>query len=157
MSPVVKGLKGLVWIRRDDDVYHLSSKEKCDIYIYIYIFGKTICWDLFFTENTSTLSSSRPLTRAMNSIKMMKMYVNFQKWNQAFIKYNFADKLIACLYQNNADPLSVQVTVFSLIPHLCRFRCSVQKGVSVTWPTLFFLRSLNIATFLKSKYVFEQF
>lgn len=38
-------------------------------YIYIYIFGKTICWDLFFTENTSTLSSSRPLTRAMNSIK----------------------------------------------------------------------------------------
>lgn len=44
-------------------------------YIYIYIFGKTICWDLFFTENTSTLSSSRPLTRAMNSIKMMKMYV----------------------------------------------------------------------------------
>lgn len=46
---------------------------------YIYIFGKTICWDLFFTENTSTLSSPRPLTRAMNSIKMMKMYVNFQK------------------------------------------------------------------------------
>lgn len=38
---------------------------------YIYIFGKTICWD--------TLSSSRPLTRAMNSIKMMKMYLNFQK------------------------------------------------------------------------------
>lgn len=108
MSPVVKGLKGMVWIRRDDDVYHLSSKEKCDIYIYI--FGKTICWDLFFTENTSTLSSSQPLTRAMNSIKMMKMYVNFQKWNQTFIKYNFADKLIACLYQNNADPLSVQVT-----------------------------------------------
>lgn len=37
---------------------------------YIYIFGKTICWDLFFTENTSTLSSPRPLTRAMNSIKI---------------------------------------------------------------------------------------
>lgn len=155
MSPVVKDLKGMVWIRRDDDVYHLSSKEKCDIYIYI--FGKTICWDLFFTENTSTLSSSRPLTRAMNSIKMMKMYVNFQKWNQTFIKNNFADKLIAWLYQNNADPLSVQVTVFSLISHLCRFRCSVQKGGPVAWPTLFFLRSLNIATFLKSKYVFEQF
>lgn len=155
MSPVVKGLKGLVWIRRDDDVYHLSSKEKCDLYIYI--FGKTICWDLFFTENTSTLSSSRPLTRAMNSIKMMKMYVNFQKWNQTFIKYNFADKLIVYTKITLTPFPYTWQTVISLIPHLCRFRCSVQKGVSVTWPTLFFLRSLNIATFLKSKYVFEQF
>lgn len=151
MSPVVKGLKGLVWIRRDDDVYHLSSKEKCDIYIYIYIFGKTICWDLFFTENTSTLSSSRPLTRAMNSIKMMKMYVNFQKWNQTFIKNNFADKLIACLYQNNADPLSVQVTNSDFIDST-----PVSFSVQCAERCLRYLANSFFSTFFKYRDVFKE-
>lgn len=153
MSPVVKGLKGLVWIRRDDDVYHLSSKEKCDLYIYryIYIFGKTICWDLFFTENTSTLSSSRPLTRAMNSIKMMKMYVNFQKWNQTFIKYNFADKLIACLYQNNADPLSIQVTNSDFIDST-----PVSFSVQCAERCLRYLANSFFSTFFKYRDVFKE-
>lgn len=149
MSPVVKGLKGMVWIRRDDDVYHLSSKEKCDLYIYI--FGKTICWDLFFTENTSTLSSSRPLTRAMNSIKMMKMYVNFQKWNQTFIKYNFADKLIACLYQNNADPLSVQVTNIDFIDST-----PVSFSVQCAERCLRYLANSFFSTFFKYRDVFKE-
>lgn len=149
MSPVVKGLKGLVWIRRDDDVYHLSSKEKCDLYIYI--FGKTICWDLFFTENTSTLSSSRPLTRAMNSIKMMKMYVNFQKWNQTFIKYNFADKLIACLYQNNADPLSIHVTNSDFIDST-----PVSFSVQCAERCLRYLANSFFSTFFKYRDVFKE-
>lgn len=153
MSPVVKGLKGMVWIRRDDDVYHLSSKEKCDLYIYmyIYIFGKTICWDLFFTENTSTLSSSRPLTRAMNSIKMMKMYVNFQKWNQTFVKYNFADKLIACLYQNNADPLSVHVTNSDFIDST-----PVSFSVQCAERCFRYLANSFFSTFFKYRDVFKE-
>lgn len=48
MSFVVKGFKGMVWIRWDDDVYYLLSKEKCDLYIYIYIWENNLLGFVFY-------------------------------------------------------------------------------------------------------------
>lgn len=52
MSFVVKGFKGLVWIRWDDDVYYLLSKEKCDLYIYIYnnLLGFVFYWKYIYIK-----------------------------------------------------------------------------------------------------------